>query len=95
MGNDVGIYGVAISGATPAGLTFSSNGTFTYTGAPTTFSYCGNGATAGAACTTVTLAACTGTCLAAAPVAANVQFTSNISTRYPSSRRAHTAGLPV
>jgi len=87
IANDVGIYGVAVSGAAPAGLTFNANGTFTYTGAPTTFTYCGNGATVGDACATVTLADCavSGTCLAAAPVAGNVAFTSNIATRYASS----------
>src|SRR5882724_2341650 len=57
IANDVGIYGVAVSGAAPAGLTFNANGTFTYTGAPTTFTYCGNGATSGAACAPVTLGA--------------------------------------
>src|SRR3989475_5331586 len=87
IAHDVGIYGVAVSGAAPAGLTFNANGTFTYTGAPTTFTYCGNGATVGDACATVTLADCavSGTCLAAAPVAGNVAFTSNIATRYASS----------
>ena len=56
IANDIGIYGVQISGTAPAGLTLNADGTFTYTGGtPTSFSYCGNGATAGAACTTVSL----------------------------------------
>ena len=56
IANDIGIYGVQISGTAPAGLTLNPDGTFTYTaGTPTSFSYCGNGATAGAACTTVSL----------------------------------------
>jgi hypothetical protein len=81
LANDVGIYGVTLSGAVPAGLTLYSNGTFTYTGAPTSFSYCGNGATAGAACTTVTLADCTGACLGAAPAASGDSYSSNIASR--------------
>ena len=55
IANDKNVYGVQVSGAAPAGLTLNANGTFTYTGAPTTFSYCGNGATTGNACTTVAL----------------------------------------
>lgn len=85
LANDVGIYGVAISGATPAGLALNPNGTFTYaSAAPVTFSYCGNGATSGAACATVSLNSCTGSCLAAAPVASDVAFTSNIASRFNS-----------
>ncbi|HWS61689.1 MAG TPA: hypothetical protein VN325_02955, partial [Steroidobacteraceae bacterium] len=58
IGNDVGIYGVQISGAAPVGLTLNTDGTFTYSGGTTTsFTYCGNGATSGAACTSVTLGA--------------------------------------
>jgi len=91
IANDVGIYGVAVSGTAPAGLTLNANGTFTYAGAsptagsPVTYGYCGNGAASGGACTTVTINLCTGTCLGAAPVAANVTFTSNIASRYASS----------
>src|SRR5205807_4865622 len=43
------------NGATIAGLNLNADGTFTYTGAPTTFTYCGNGAIAGAACALVNL----------------------------------------
>ncbi len=56
IANDVNIYGVQVQG-TVAGLSLNTDGTFTYTGAPTTFTYCGNGATSGTACTTVTLGA--------------------------------------
>ena len=59
IANDTNVYGVAVVGTVPAGLTFNTNGTFTYTGAPTTFTYCGNGATSGPACALVTLGAAT------------------------------------
>jgi len=80
IANDVNISGVAVQGTAPAGLTLNTDGTFTYTaGTPTTFNYCGNGATSGAACTTVTLGA--------APIEAaggittgNLTFTSNVAT---------------
>jgi hypothetical protein len=84
IANDVGIYGVAVSSALP-GLTLNANGTFTYASdVPATFSYCGNGATSGAACTTVALNACTGSCLATAPHANDAVFTSNIASRFTS-----------
>jgi hypothetical protein len=57
IANDVNVYGVKVVGTAPAGLTLNTNGTFTYTGVPTSFTYCGNGATSGAACATVTLGA--------------------------------------
>ena len=58
IANDIGIYGVMVVGTAPAGLTLNPDGTFTYTGGmPTTFTYCGNGATSGAACALVTLGA--------------------------------------
>ena len=57
IANDVNVYGVKVVGAVP-GLTLNLDGTFTYTaGTPTTFTYCGNGATSGNACAQVTLAA--------------------------------------
>jgi hypothetical protein len=56
IANDVNVYGVKLQG-TVAGLTLNLDGTFTYTGAPTTFTYCGNGATSGPACASVTLGA--------------------------------------
>ena len=59
ISNDVNVYGVKVSGAAPAGLTLNLDGTFTYTGAPTSFTYCGNGATSGPACASVTLGAAT------------------------------------
>jgi len=79
MANDIGIYGVQVSGAAPAGLTLIADGTFTYTGGPTMFNYCGNGAASGSACTTVTIAACTGACMGGAPTAGNPTYTSNVS----------------
>ena len=63
LANDVNVYGVALAG-TPVGgtVTLSANGTFTFTPATATttsgsFVYCGNGATSGPTCTTVTLGA--------------------------------------
>jgi hypothetical protein len=53
LANDINVYGAQVQ--TPvAGLTLNTDGTFTYTGTPTTFTYCGNG---GTACATVTLGA--------------------------------------
>jgi hypothetical protein len=79
IANDINIYGVKVSGTAPAGLTLNSDGTFSYTGPPTSFSYCGNGMTSGAACSTVTLGA--------APLEAaggitmnNISYTSNLAT---------------
>jgi hypothetical protein len=63
--NDVNIFGVKVTVPPTKGtLTLASNGTFTYD-APSgwsggdSFTYCGNGATSGAACTTVTLGGAT------------------------------------
>jgi hypothetical protein len=57
LANDVNVYGAQLQG-TVAGLTLNTDGTFTYTGGTaTSFTYCGNGAIAGAACATVTLGA--------------------------------------
>src|SRR5438034_6965182 len=58
IANDVNVYGVKVMGSV-AGLTLNLDGTFTYTGAPTSFTYCGNGATTGPACATVNLNAAT------------------------------------
>jgi hypothetical protein len=57
LANDVNVHGVQVVGPTPAGLTLNLDGTFTYSGGATTFTYCGNGATSGPACATVTLGA--------------------------------------
>src|SRR4051812_3356188 len=60
IANDVNVLGVKVSGAAPLGLTLNTDGTFVYaSGTPTSFTYCGNGATAGSACATVTLNAAT------------------------------------
>src|SRR5713101_7890710 len=63
IANDTNVYGVQLVG-TVAGLTLNTDGTFTYTGAPTTFTYCANGAVTGTTCSsgitaTVTLGAAT------------------------------------
>jgi hypothetical protein len=55
LANDTNVYGAKVVGTAPAGLVLNTNGTFTYSGAATTFMYCGNGTTTGAACATVTL----------------------------------------
>ncbi|HTY63536.1 MAG TPA: hypothetical protein VMG30_14915 [Acidobacteriota bacterium] len=81
MANDSNIYGVKVSGVAPAGLVLNADGTFTYTGPPTTFNYCGNSATSGAACATVTLAAAT--IEAASGITCNIPsptYTSNVAT---------------
>ena len=64
IANDVNVFGVAVSTApTNGALTLNPNGTFTYVANATwsgdTFTYCGNGATSGAACALVTLNPCT------------------------------------
>jgi len=61
VANDVNIYGVQLTTMPTQGtVTLNSNGTFTYVAnsgwtISDSFGYCGNGATSGAACTTVTL----------------------------------------
>ena len=83
IANDVNISGVqVVAGSVTGGtLTLNTNGTFTFvaTAGSGGFSYCGNGATSGPACTTVTLGA--------APIEAaggitcsfpNPTFTSNV-----------------
>jgi hypothetical protein len=58
LANDVNVYGVKVVG-TVAGLTLNENGTFSYTGSPISFTYCGNGTISGNACATVTIGAAT------------------------------------
>jgi hypothetical protein len=79
IANDINIYGVKVSGTAPAGLTLNTDGTFSYTGPPTSFSYCGNGATSGAACSTVTLGAAPLE-TAAGITMNNISYTSNLAT---------------
>jgi hypothetical protein len=87
MANDVNVYGVkVITSPTQGTLTLNTNGTFTYVANTTwdttkgdSFTYCGNGATSGAACATVTLGA------GATETAANItlpgiSFTANMAT---------------
>ena len=95
IANDVGVYGVSVLAApTGAGstLTLNADGTFNYVpGAGVTsdsFSYCANVAvvagtppTCSGKSATVTLAACTGSCLGVAPTATADAYTSNIATR--------------
>jgi len=58
IANDTNVYGVKVVGGAVPGLTLNPDGTFVYTGGtPTTFTYCGNGTTSGAACALVTLGA--------------------------------------
>jgi hypothetical protein len=63
MANDVNIYGVKVNplvAVVEGTVTLNTNGTFTFvpTASSGSFGYCGNGATSGAACATVTLNAC-------------------------------------
>lgn len=86
MANDIGVYGVVVQTSPTGGvLALNADGTFTYTpNAGTTsdsFTYCGNGATSGPLCTTVTLAPCTGSCLGAAPTANPDNYSSSVATR--------------
>jgi hypothetical protein len=82
IANDLNVFGVKVVGSAPAGLTLNLDGTFTYTGGPTSFTYCGNGATSGPACALVTLGAATLedaagiTCSFPSPAA----FSSNVAT---------------
>ncbi len=65
IANDVNIFGVKVKTAPTKGtLTLNEDGTFTYVAnsnwaTSDTFVYCGNGASSGAACATVTLGAAT------------------------------------
>jgi hypothetical protein len=83
IANDTNVYGVRLVG-TVAGLTLNPDGTFTYTGAPTTFTYCANGTVTGTTCSSGITATVT---LGAAPIEAgtgilmaNSTYTSNMST---------------
>jgi len=83
IANDTNVYGVQLVG-TVAGLTLNPDGTFTYTGAPTTFTYCANGSVTAAVCSSGITALVT---LGAAPIEASVgivctgsSFTSNVAT---------------
>ena len=89
IANDVNVYGVqVITTPTQGTLNLNANGTFTYVAnsawtAPDSFSYCGNGATSGAACTTVTLNAETlekASNISVCPTSADCTFTSKLAT---------------
>lgn len=85
LANDVNMYGAQIATQPGSGtVTLNPDGTFSYTpnsSSVTTdsFGYCGNGATTGPACTTVTIAACTGSCKGPAPVATADTYSSTVS----------------
>ena len=85
IANDVNVYGVQVSIAPTQGtLTLNTNGTFTYvpnagwTGSDS-FTYCGNGAVTGPACTTATLNPATVESAAGITVN-NITYTSNLAT---------------
>jgi hypothetical protein len=83
IANDTNVYGVQLVG-TVAGLTLNADGTFTYTGAPTTFTYCANGTVTGTTCSsgitaTVTLGAATIEA-SGGIICTGSSFTSNVAT---------------
>src|SRR5467141_3397475 len=81
IANDTNVYGVHVVGTVP-GLTLNANGTFTYLGSPTSFTYCANGTTLTSlapVCTTVTLGAAQ--LEAASGIVMNpITYTSNVAT---------------
>jgi len=93
IANDIGVYGVSLLAPPAHGtLTLNADGTFTYVpNAGTTsdaFTYCANGTVTGTTCSspanliaTVTLGACSGTCIGGAPVANADAYNSNIASR--------------
>ena len=82
IANDVNVFGVKVVGAAPAGLTLNLDGTFTYAaGVPTSFTYCGNGATSGPACAVVTLGAAPAGNAAGITCSFPGPFNSNVATK--------------
>jgi hypothetical protein len=83
IANDVNVLGVQVTGPPAQGtLTLNTDGTFTYVANSTwsggdSFTYCGNGATSGAACATVTLGAAPVE-LASGIVMNNITYTSTL-----------------
>jgi len=78
LANDVNVLG-ARTLAPVLGLTLNADGTFSYLGGATSFTYCGNGALSGPACATVTLAGATIEAAGGITVS-NKAFTSNTAT---------------
>jgi hypothetical protein len=82
IANDTNVYGVTLIG-TVAGLTLNRDGTFTYTGPPTSFSYCANGTVTGTCSSgiTATVALNAATLEAASGITVgNDAYKSNVST---------------
>ena len=84
IANDTNVYGVQLIGPV-AGLTLNSDGTFTYTGAPTSFIYCANGSVTGGICSsglTATVSLNAAPTEAATGITANADaYTANVATR--------------
>ena len=83
IANDTNVYGVTLVG-TVTGLTLNTNGTFSYTGPPVTFTYCANGTVTGTTCSSGVTATVS---MAPAPVegaggitVSNITYTSNLAT---------------
>jgi hypothetical protein len=81
IANDTNVYGVQLVG-TVAGLTLNADGTFTYIGPPTTFTYCANGTVTAGVCSSgktalVTLGAATADTAGAISCTGPISFTSN------------------
>ena len=85
IANDINVYGVkVITPPTQGTVTLNEDGTFTYVAnaiwtSPDSFVYCGNGATSGAACATVTLGMATVEA-ASGIVMNNASYNSNLAT---------------
>jgi FtsP/CotA-like multicopper oxidase with cupredoxin domain len=83
IANDTNVYGVQLVGTVP-GLTLNANGTFTYLGSPTSFTYCANGAVTGTTCSsgiTASVALNAAQLEAASGIVMNpITYTSNVAT---------------
>ena len=106
LANDFNVSGVKVSVAPTQGtLTLNTDGTFTYVAgsafaAPDTFTYCGNGATSGAACAQVTLGAApieAATGITVNPITYNSNVATSLSIKSPGILSVDTdgAGYPL